>query len=148
MTKLDAEYDDSGWDKVEELVQEEAIEEYNTQVSSIGNSGPFYGKAGLTEASVMPRQPQKSRRWKKKMRTGSISLSSHPQSRDMIKFDRPQLNTPEFTWPDWENFPLKGGDKMELTKVEKDRLAALKAKKDLTPAEKAELDALKAKELK
>jgi hypothetical protein len=54
MTKLDAEYDDSGWDKVEELVQEEAIEEYNTQVSSIGNSGPFYGKAGLTEASVMP----------------------------------------------------------------------------------------------
>jgi hypothetical protein len=37
---------------------------------------------------------------------------------------------------------------MELTKVEKDRLAALKAKKDLTPAEKAELDALKAKELK
>jgi len=67
---------------------------------------------------------------------------------DMIKFDRPQLNTSEFTWPDWENFPLKGGDKMELTKVEKDRLAALKAKKDLTPAEKAELDALKAKELK
>lgn len=34
---------------------------------------------------------------------------------------------------------------MELTQVEKDRLAALKAKRDLTPSEQKELDALKLK---